>query len=94
MTNTNIKFNQKFLDIFSTDELEDIIDNAISFNANCIIIATETHFFELSADMGNELDIYCDGHSNDTAKKLRKDEFMKLYKSGILMNSEKVNMNA
>ena len=81
------------MDLFSADELEDIIANAISFSADCIVIATNTHFFELSADMGQKLNIYCDEHNSNTAKKLTKDEFIKLYNSGTLMNSEQVTMN-
>ncbi len=79
MKPANIKFNQRFLDLFSNDELQNIIGKSISFSADCIVISTDTHFCELSADMGDALEIYCDEHSNDTAKMLTKDEFMTLF---------------
>lgn len=88
-----IVVNSKFLKVFSEDELEDIMDNATSISADCIVIATENNYFELSADVGDELDIYCDEHNNSSARKLLKDEFMKLYKNSPLMDTVKLSLN-
>ena len=93
MLNNEIVVNTKFLNVFSKDELKDIMDNATSISADCIVIATENNFFELSADMGDELDIYCDEHNNSSARKLLKDEFMMLYKSSPLMGTLKLSIN-
>jgi hypothetical protein len=88
-----IIFNQKFLEVFSEDELNDIINNATVITKNCIIISTEDHFFELSADRGDTLDIYCDSNINDTNKQLTKDEFMKLYKKSPLVEMQHINVD-
>lgn len=93
MLDNEIVVNAKFLNVFSKEELKDIMDNATSISADCIVIATENNFFELSADMGVELDIYCDEHNNSSARKISKNEFMKLYKSSPLMGTVKISIN-
>jgi len=92
MLNSEIVVNAKFLNVFSKEELKDIMDNATSISADCIVIVTENNFFELSADIGDELDIYCDEHNNSSARKLSKDEFMKLYKSSPLIGTVKFSI--
>lgn len=47
-----IVFNDKFLKVFTEDELQDIVDSAVSFSTDCIVISTDDNFFELSADRG------------------------------------------
>jgi len=93
MPNDKIEFHQRFLDNFTIDELNDIVDNAMVVTQNCIIISTEDNFFELSADIGDTLDIYCDSNKDDTDKKLTKDEFMKLYKNTTLMKMQHINVD-
>ena len=93
MLNNEKVVNPKFLKVFSKDELKDIMDNATSISADCIVIATENNLFELSADMGDELDIHCDEHNNSSARKISKGEFMKLYKSSPLMGTVKISIN-
>ncbi|MDD3591869.1 MAG: hypothetical protein PHO65_04475 [Sulfurovum sp.] len=93
MLDGKIVVNPKFLKVFSEDELKDIVDNATSISENCIVIATENNFFELSADTSDGLDIHCDEHNNSSARKLSKDEFMKLYKSSPLMCTVKLSLN-
>ncbi|RLA84628.1 MAG: hypothetical protein DRG78_00995 [Epsilonproteobacteria bacterium] len=94
MTQDNkIEFHQRFLDIFTNKELGDIINNATVVTKNCIVIATEDNFFELSADIGDKLDIYCDNHTNKSAKQLTKDEFMLSYKNSPLMEVSHININ-
>ncbi|UFH58482.1 hypothetical protein [Sulfurovum mangrovi] len=93
MEENKIILNSKFLKVFSEDELKDIIDNATSISADCIVIAIENNYFELSADVDDELDIHCDEHNNSSARKLSKDEFMRLYKSSPLMGTVKLSLN-
>ncbi|UPT76670.1 hypothetical protein MN086_06335 [Sulfurovum sp. XGS-02] len=93
MLEKKIVINSKFLKVFSEDELKDIMDNATSISADCIVIATENNYFELSADVNDELDIHCDEHNNLSARKLSKDEFMTLYKSSPLMSTVKLSLN-
>ena len=88
--NDEIKFNQFFLDIFTNEELKDIVANAMVVTENCIIIQTIDYFFELSANVGDKLDIYCDANKNDTQAQLTKDEFIKLYKSSPIMQMEHI----
>lgn len=80
MLDKKIVVNSKFLKVFSEDELKDIMDNATSISTNCIVIATENNYFELSADIEDVLDVYCDEYNNSSAKKLSKDEFMSYIK--------------
>lgn len=93
MSNEKIELHQRFLDTFTIDELNDIIDNATVVTQNCIVISTEDNFFELSADIGDTLDIYCDSNKNDTGRQLTKDEFMKLYKNSPLMKMQHINVD-
>ncbi len=93
MSNKNIEFHQRFLDTFTIDELKDIVDNATVVTENSIIISTEDNFFELSADIGDSLDIYCDSNKNDTNMQLTKDEFMQLYKKSPLMKMQHISID-
>ena len=93
MLDNEIVVNAKFLNVFSKDELKDIMDNATSISTDCIVIATENNYFEPSADVDDALDIYCDEHNSSSARKLSKDEFMKLYKSSPLMGTVKLSIN-
>ncbi len=79
--------NAKFLELFSSDELADIVENATAVSEDCIVITTEDNLFELRADRGDVLEIYCDDHRNDTGRQLTKDEFMHLYKNSSLMET-------
>lgn len=90
MSNEKPEFHQRFLDTFSIDELNDIIDNATVVTQNSIIISTEDNFFELSAGVGSGLNIYCDSNENDTNSQLTKEEFMKLYKNSPLMKMQHI----
>ena len=79
--NVGIDFHQKFLDAFTLEELEDISNHATAIGPDCIVVTTEENFFELSADIGEELDIYCNNNTTYEGRKLTKVEFMELYKS-------------
>ncbi len=92
MLNTELEFHQRFLDIFTIAELNDIVDNAMVVTQNRIIISTKDNFFELSADMGDSLDIYCNDNKNNTGSQLTKEEFMKLFKSSPLMEMPHINI--
>jgi molecular chaperone DnaK (HSP70) len=93
MSNEKIEFHQRFLDTFTIDELNDIIENAMVVTKNSIIISTEDNFFELSANESDTLDIYCDSNKDDTNKQLTKDEFMKLYKDSSLIEMQHINVD-
>lgn len=75
-----IQLNSKFIKLFDKAQLKDIVKHASLLSQDCIVIATNTYFFELSADRGNEIEIYCDEYSNITGRKLSKDNFMCMYK--------------
>lgn len=93
MIDSKINFHPNFLELFSKDELEDIVENAISVSKDCIVIITKDYFFELSADVGESLNIYCDDNTCNKDQKLTKDEFMKLYKKSILLKCQDVNID-
>ena len=93
MKNNQIVFHPYFLDVFTVKELEDIIKYATVVTKKCIVIATEDYFFELSADIGNKLDIYCDRNKNGTQQKVTKDEFIKLYKISPLLKVEHIHLD-
>jgi len=93
MSNERIEFHQNFLDTFTIDELNAIVDDATVVTQNCIVISTEDNFFELSATNGNHLDIYCDNNKYDANRQLTKDEFMKLYKNSPMMKIHNININ-
>lgn len=89
--NEPIELHQIFKDIFSFDELKSIIDGAsvlvdteFDITVYSILISTKEYYFELSANIGECLDIYCYNNENHTEQKLQKDEFMNLYKSSLL----------
>lgn len=93
MIDKKIEFHQRFLDTFTIDELNDIVDNAMVVTQNSIIISTEDNFFELSPGSGDSLDIYCDSNKNDTNKQLTKDEFMTLYKGSESVEIPHINVD-
>jgi hypothetical protein len=73
-------FNQKFLDIFTKKEFNEIVANTSLLAEDCIILLTEAYFFELSADIGETLKIYCIDNETDVGKLLTKEQFLTLYK--------------
>ncbi len=91
--NSDITINKKFLELFNKGEMNDIISHASAVSEDCIVIATETHFFELSANIVDSIDIYCDGHDGGSSKKLTKNEFIKIYKSSPLMNNIQADLD-
>jgi len=93
MSNENIEFHQRFLDTFTIDELNDIVDNSTAVTENSIVIFTEDNFFELSADIGDNLDIYCNNNKNNTNMQLTKDEFMQLYKKSPLTKMQHISID-
>jgi len=84
--------NPKFYQVFSQEELDTISQNATALSHDVIVIATDEYFFELSADVGEELEIYCDNYSDNTARTLNKEEFLKLYQSSPLLDVVDVEM--
>jgi len=50
----------KFLELFTQEELKEIIEAASIYSKECIVIFTQKYFFELSADMGSNLELYYD----------------------------------
>ncbi len=88
-----IQFHKRFLDIFTDKELNDIVNNATVVTENCIMINTINNFFELSADIGDKLYIYCNSNENVTEQQLTKDEFMKFYKSSPLLEMKHINID-
>jgi len=83
-----IDFHQRFLDAFTTKQLEDIVNYATVVGDTCIVIVTEDYFFELSADIGDSLDIYCESNKTNKSIPLTKEEFLKLYKSSPIVKVE------
>jgi len=75
------KFNQKFYDTFTKDELDIVLSYSFLVGYDCIVINTELYFFELSADVKDILDIYYDCTKSDANGILTKDEFLKLLQS-------------
>jgi hypothetical protein len=89
---TKIKLHQRFLDVFTSKELKEIVKSATAVGEKCIIISTTDYFFELSADIGDKLDIYCVENKNNTQLKLTKDEFIKLYKNSPLIEMQHITI--
>jgi hypothetical protein len=83
-----IDFHQRFLDAFTTKQLEDIVNYATFVGKNCIVIVTEDYFFELSADIGDRLDIYCESNKDNKSIPLTKEEFLELYRSSPIAKVE------
>jgi len=57
------------------------------------VIATEDYFFELRGDRGEELEIYCDEHSNSSNRILSKEEFLELYPSSKMLEVVNLEMD-
>jgi len=85
--------NQKFHNTFSQEELEGIIQHATAISYDVIVIATHSHFFELSANRGEALEIYSDTHSNNGSI-LTKEAFLELYLSSPMLDSVALDMDA
>jgi len=85
--------NPKFHNTFSSKELETLINDATASSYDTIVIATEDYFFELSSDRGEELEIYCDEHSNSSNRILSKEEFLKLYPSSKMLEVVNLEMD-
>ena len=66
-------FHPKFFEVFSEDELKEIYEKSCCGDYSCYIIFNEKQFpFELSANLGDELKIYCDEYeSNETCEPLQ-----------------------
>ena len=78
------EFHPLFLENFTQDELDDLAENYFCIGYDCIVIITDKYFFELSADVGAELDIYYEETERDSVSEivggtLTKEEFMQLY---------------
>ena len=86
--------NPKFHNTFSQEELEGIIQYATAISYDVIVIATHSHFFELSADRGEALEIYSDTHSNNNGSILTKEAFLELfYRSSAMLDSVALDIN-
>ena len=71
-------FHPKFFEVFNEDELKEIYDRAFCGTEECYVIFNQKYFFELSADIGDELEIYCDECATyDKGEVIDKDEFLK-----------------
>jgi len=71
-------FHPKFFEVFNEDELKEIYEKACCGGYECYVIFNEKYFFELSADIGEKLDIYCDECENyENGEILDRDEFLK-----------------
>jgi len=74
-------FNKKFLDFFTQNEMDDIVDNSSAISDNSIVIDTKNYFFELSVSDKN-IEIFC--YADEKERYINKDEFMALYKSSTI----------
>ena len=83
-----IELHQRFNDTFTFDELKEILDRASVISDYSILISTKKYFFELSADIGNSLDIFCYDNENHSEKKLTKEEFIKLYQISLVQTMD------
>jgi len=76
------QLDSKFHDVFREDELIEILDKATTYSEKVIVIITEQNFFELSADLGEKLEIYGDFHGTpNSGKILDKETFLHLLRS-------------
>ena len=55
----------KFYEYFTEEELEKVLRMASVWGHSCIVISTEKYFFELSADLGEGIEIYYDEQGNE-----------------------------
>ncbi|SFP84773.1 hypothetical protein [Hydrogenimonas thermophila] len=53
-------FHPKFFEVFNEDELKEIYERSFCGTEECYVIFNQKYFFELSADIDDELEIYCD----------------------------------
>ena len=81
MAEYKIKFHQNFLDVFTKEELKDLVEHAGVVVDTHIIISTIDKYFELNAEIGDKLYIFCSDHASAESKSITKEEFMKAYKS-------------
>lgn len=69
---------KKFFEFFSEEELQEIERMAWIFEGSCILINTEKYFFELSADMGDGVELYFANNSCDEGGIIDKKLFFEL----------------
>ena len=93
MLNETTNIHQRFLDVFTDVELEDIVENAVVVTNNCIVINTKDYFFELNIDSNKEVDIFCYNSVDGSENKLSKLKFMKLYNSNNKEDMDIINID-
>jgi hypothetical protein len=77
------RLNHKFYDTFNKDELQEVIDKASFVSSNAIVISAGNYFFELSADVDGELEIYYEYDDDNSKRKsgfFSKEEFLEKLK--------------
>lgn len=93
MLKEKINIHQRFIDVFTDEELEDIVENAVVVTNNCIVINTKDYFFELNIDYKEEVDIFCYNSVESSENNLSKLEFMKLYNSNNKEDMDIINID-
>jgi len=88
-------FHPRFFEIFNEDELREIDEKSCVCSYECYVIFNEKYFFELSADIGDELEIYCDEPLADyeNGEVLDKDEFFKRLRAYPLQEVKFIMLN-
>jgi hypothetical protein len=88
-------FHPKFFEVFNEDELKEIYEKSCCGGYSCYVIFNEKYFFELSADLGDELEIYCDEcESNENGEILDKEEFFKRLRAYPLQEVKVIEVDA
>ena len=84
---------KKFLEFFNEDELQEIERMAWIFEGSCILINTEKYLFELSADMGEGVEIYYDNNSSNESEIIDKKLFFELLRESPRKEVECIIIN-
>jgi hypothetical protein len=88
-------YHPNFFELFDIKELEELYAKSSLCTYECCVIYNEKYFFELSADMGKDIEIYCDELFADykTGEILQKAEFLKRLRAYPLQKAEFININ-
>lgn len=71
-------FNKNFYDVFTKEELDELVSLSVAYGENCICISQNDSFIELSADTSDKLEIsYSQGKNSQI---LTKEELLKICK--------------
>jgi len=81
------EFNEKIRNIFSEEELKEILEKAACYSEDVIYLSLDCGGIEIAADMGEELEMFFMPNDDNPGKSISKKEVLE-----IVRNSKKADL--